>query len=71
MRHHLKNRATLTCSALICLISSAPVLAQVGAEEEAPKSYVMPYFIVGLGITLGLVAVCRPSSRAKTVRRPE
>lgn len=68
--HKIGQRLTLLNSCLICLLSAAPVLAQT-AEEEAPKSYVMPYFIVGLGIALGLVAVCRPSKRAKNVRRPE
>lgn len=46
--------------------------AQAAAEEEElPKSYVASYFIVGLGIALGLVAVCRASGRRKEVRKPE
>jgi len=41
------------------------------AEEEVEKSYVASYFIVGLGLTLGLVAVCKSAGRRKEVRRPE
>ena len=40
-------------------------------DEEAVKSYVAPYFIVGLGIALGLVAICKSAGRRKEVRRPE
>ena len=66
MRHYL----TLIAANLICLYSALPAWAQE-AEEEPEKGYVMSYFIVGLGITLGLVAVCRPANRAKNVRKPE
>jgi hypothetical protein len=38
------------------------------AKEEEPaatgKSYIMPYGLVLMGITLGLMAVCRPGRRA-------
>lgn len=71
MRQKFSHTATLVCSFLICVCSACPALAQAADEKDVPKSYVMPYFIVGLGITLGLVAVCRPSKRAKNVRRPE
>lgn len=67
----MRHRFTLITTRLICLASCVPAWAQATAEEEAPKSYVMSYFIVGLGITLGLVAVCRQSKRSKVVRRPE
>lgn len=42
-----------------------------GEEEEAGKSYVQSYFIVGLGITLGLVAICKSAGRRKKVRPKE
>lgn len=68
MRHYL----TLITANLICFYSALPAWAQDSATEEEPeKGYVMSYFIVGLGITLGLVAVCRPSKRSKVVRKPE
>jgi|GEM_PF-4748951 len=66
MRHYL----TLIAAHLICLFSALPAWAQK-PEEEPEKGYVMSYFIVGLGIALGLVAVCRPSKRSKNVRKPE
>lgn len=66
MRHYL----TLLSAHLICLFAALPAWAQE-AEEEPEKGYVMSYFIVGLGIALGLVAVCRPAKRAKRVRKPE
>ena len=34
------------------------------AEVKEEKSYVFPYFIVMVGLALGLMAICRPSSRA-------
>ena len=67
----MRNRVTLITSALICLWASMPALAQIKPEEKPEKSYVLSYFIVGLGIALGLVAVCRPSKRSKNVRRSE
>ncbi len=59
-------------SILLCLITTVPCLAQAAAEEGSDgKSYVSSYFVVGLGIALGLVAICRPGKRNKEVRRPE
>lgn len=58
-------------SLLFALVFAAPCLAQAEPEPEEPKSYVMPYFVVGGGIALGLVAICRPGKRSKTVRAPE
>lgn len=46
-------------------------LAQAATDEPEPKSYVASYFVVGLGITLGLVAICKGAGRRKEVRRPE
>ena len=56
---------------LLSLAFAFPCWAQEAAEEEEAKSYVMSYFIVGLGVTLGLVAVCRASKRRKDVRKVE
>lgn len=66
----MRNAYTFLTSTFICLFSSMPAFAQAAAEEEPEKSYVMSYFAVGLGIALGLVAVCRNSSRRKEVRKP-
>jgi hypothetical protein len=67
----MRHAFTLINSSLICLLSSVPCLAQATGPEEPEKSYVLPYFVVGLGITLGLVAICRPSKRRKEVRPSE
>ena len=67
----MRNFLTILAANSITLATSVPAWAQITAEEPPPKSYVMPYFIVGLGIVLGLVAVCRTSKRDKNVRRPE
>lgn len=56
------------------ILATGPVrtcLAQANAEEPAAKSYVASYFILGLGITLGLAAICKSAGRRKDVRRPE
>ena len=55
----------------VWLVTVAPCLAQATGEEPEVKSYVTSYFLVGLGIALGLVAICRPSKRRKEVKRPE
>ena len=58
-------------SLLFCLLAAVPGLAQFGPEEASEKNYVMCYFLVGLAVALGLVAICRPSRRSKEVRRPD
>ena len=67
----MRNASKLAATFFIMLCTAMPAAAQVESEEEAPKSYVMSYFAVGLGIGLGLVAVCRSSKRRKDVRKPE
>ncbi len=57
-------------STIVWLGPTAMCFAQQ-AEEEVEKSYVASYFIVGLGLTLGLVAVCTGAGRRKEVRKPE
>ena len=45
------------------------------AKEEEPaatgKSYVVPYGLVLMGVTLGLMAVCRPGRRADEPAKQE
>lgn len=60
-----------TFSILFLLVAAAPCLAQATATEGTAKSYVTSYFIVGLGVALGLVAVCRGSKRRAEVRKPD
>ena len=57
---------------VFCLSLSLPCWAQA-PPEQAPveKSYVASYFVVGLGIALGLATICRPAKRRKEVRRPD
>ena len=52
-------------------VSLGQSTAATGEEEEAAKSYVQSYFIVGLGITLGIVAICKSAGRRKKVKAPE
>ena len=65
----------IAISGLICLALANGAWGQSkgGAEEEEEpgKSYVTSYFIVGLGITLGLVAILKSSGRRKKIRAPE
>ena len=50
------------------------VAGSLFAQESAPtgpkdkSSWVMAYGLTGLGIVLGLVAVCRPGNRSSEVR---
>lgn len=59
---------------LLALTFAGTSIAQSesGEEEaEAGKSYVQSYFIVGLGVTLGLVAICKSAGRRKKIKAPE
>ncbi len=52
------------CIALSCLLNSASAAPK--PEEKPPeKGYVREYALVGLGIVLGLLGVCRPRNRDK------
>lgn len=55
---------------LVALSFQGVCWAQPG-EEEVVKSYVGSYFIVGLGVALGLAAICKSAGRRKEVKRPE
>ncbi|MDZ4819137.1 MAG: hypothetical protein SGJ20_09215 [Planctomycetota bacterium] len=45
-------------------VASAAPRSKKKVAEPVTKSYVMPYFLVGLSITLGLLVVCRSGGRA-------
>jgi hypothetical protein len=65
---------------ILCLAGSLGLLAPTDAlaqrkgkndhllEEEAGKSYVLPYALVTLGIVLGLLMVARPGTREDKVK---
>ena len=65
----LQSFRRVVCTLLFALGPVGLCLAQEG--EEAVKSYVSSYFIVGLGIALGLAAICKSAGRRKEVRRPD
>lgn len=67
----LRSLNRIVFSLSLTLWSASLCLAQAGGEEEGPKSYVASYFIVGLGITLGLLAICKSAGRRKEVKKPE
>ena len=64
-----------TYSSIRCILmlpmTAAPSFAQGMGSEAVEKSYVLSYFIVGLGVALGIVAICSGSKRSAEVRRPE
>jgi len=66
VRGWLLQGEVLLWTVVIWLMSSPLALAAKKKAEEAKpeKSYVAPYFIVMMLLGLGLMAVCRPSSRA-------
>ena len=60
--------------ALVALASSLTVSGSLWAQAEeaaapAGKNYILCYFLVGLGVVLGLVVICRPGRRHAEVRR--
>lgn len=67
--------ASLTAFCLTTLFVLGPattLLAQADGEEEAGISWVGPYILVGLFVTLGVVAVCYQSNRQnEELRRKE
>ena len=67
----MRRTRSKALSILFLLFVAAPSLAQAPATEGTEKSYVTSYFIVGLGVALGLVAVCRGSKRRAEVRKPD
>ena len=62
---------TLHRALFTILFTLTPVSLCLAQEEVAQKSYVGPYFIVGLGIALGLAAICKSAARRKEVKRPD
>ena len=68
----MKLRFVIQSFALALALSLSQTAACFGQEEEeAAKSYVGSYFIVGLGVTLGLLAICKSAGRRKEVKKPE
>jgi hypothetical protein len=56
---------------LFSVCMTLPCFAQLpGDEEPQVKNYVICYFVVGLGIALGVIVVCRPSKRTADIKRP-
>jgi hypothetical protein len=53
------------------LSSATPVFADKGTGADAPSSggsWVLAYFLTGLAIVLGMLVVCRTSSRRERTR---
>lgn len=53
----------------LCL--SSPAWAQVGQEEEEPKTYVPVYIIIIAAVGLGLLIICNPSRRQVSFRKDD
>jgi hypothetical protein len=68
-----KLARSLVVAALVIAVTlatpSAALAQKKKKKEEAPptKSYVLPYFIVLMLTAVGLMTVCRPSSRKDRV----
>jgi hypothetical protein len=65
MRTFQALRVSVTALMIVCLLLAQPALAKKKKkEEEAPtKSYVLPYMVVIMMVSVGLMTVCRPGSR--------
>jgi hypothetical protein len=62
--------ACLTLATGLVPLWSQAVWAQVEEEvTEASKSWVPGYFVVLLGIGIGLFVICRPSTRRAEIRQ--
>ncbi|REK07482.1 MAG: hypothetical protein DWQ37_21355 [Planctomycetota bacterium] len=70
---HLRKLGRACGVALLALVVAVSMPATAEAqkkkkEEEAPtKSYVFPYILVMMITGLGLMTICRPSSRKERV----
>jgi hypothetical protein len=63
-------RITVVAMLIVCLALASPALAAKKKKEDeaAPtKSYVVPYMIVLMLVSVGLMTVCRPGSRKNPV----
>ena len=58
-------------SLLLVAVTAVPALAQAEEENVAKESWVLSYFLVALGIALGMVAICRMGKRKKDFRQIE
>jgi hypothetical protein len=64
---HYAHCLTLAVCQLLLVAETALAAAPVPAAE---KSYVFPYFVVVMGVTLGLIVVCRPGKRSDDPGKP-
>jgi uncharacterized membrane protein len=64
------HRVAVVVLLVVCLLFTSPALAAKKKKEEvaAPtKSYVLPYIIVLMLVSVGLMTVCRPGRRLDRV----
>jgi hypothetical protein len=60
------HRVVFVALLIACLLFTSPAIAakKTKEEESAPtKSYVIPYMIVVMLVSVGLMTVCRPGRR--------
>jgi hypothetical protein len=60
------HRAAVVILLVACLLVTSPALAAKKKKEEegpAKKSYVIPYMVVLMLVSVGLMTVCRPGRR--------
>lgn len=60
------HRVAVVALLIVCLLFTSPAMAaKKKKEDEGPpkKSYVFPYMIVLMVISVGLMTVCRPGRR--------
>jgi hypothetical protein len=62
-------RIVVVAFLITCVALATPAFAAKKKKEEAAptKSYVMPYMIVLMLVSVGLMTVCRPGSRKNPV----
>jgi hypothetical protein len=64
------HRLAVVALLVVCLLFASPALAAKKKKEDAAppkKSYVIPYMVVLMLVSVGLMTVCRPGRRKDRV----
>jgi hypothetical protein len=73
-QHVLRGLRIAAMAILALAMAAQSLLAQAPVppgSQPISKSYAIPYFVVVLGCTLGLLIVCRSANRSTEIKRSD